>query len=93
MRDVSGYRVFTRAEDELIVRQSQGEFEIRELRKMIHANMTTITRRADELGVKVFIKPHNHGRRAGTFPSTWDDPTPAKIRNDRLLKKLREVHG
>lgn len=84
-------RRFTRAEDELIVRQSRGEFPIKELRKRLRANALTIHRRAAELGV--VIRYNVVGRRPGTALSVQDDLTPARIRNDKLLKRLIEVHG
>lgn len=86
--------MFTRAEDELIVRNSRGELTIKQLRRHLRANVTTIKRRAEQLGVQInYARPRPPGRSSRVFVSTLDNLTPARIIDDKLLKKLREVHG
>lgn len=92
----SQQRSFTRAEDELIVKNSSGQLNIKLLRRILRANVTTIQRRANELGVKLCFKREGGGaggRKAGTFPSTHDNLTPARIKDDKLLARLRQIHG
>jgi hypothetical protein len=87
-------RMFTRADDELIIRNSRGEFNMKDLRKRLRANLTTIQRRADELGVRLILRSYRPpGREAGSFPSTHDNLTPARISDDKLLKRLHRFHG
>lgn len=88
-------RFFTRAEDELIVKQSKGEFGIKELRRLLRANVTTIKRRAEQLGVQINFNVARPpaARSARAFVNTLDNLTPARITDDKLLKRLRLVHG
>lgn len=88
-------RLFTRADDELIVKQSRGEMSMQDLRRSLRANMTSLNRRAAELGVRLLPRYTGNklGRNPKTFLSTQDNLTPARIINDKLLKRLQQVHG
>lgn len=90
-------RLFTRLEDELIVRQARGEFTLKDLRAKLGANIKSIARRADELGVKLTFQRIHRARpprKKDPRLSVHDSLTPASIGDeDKLLARLQLIHG
>jgi hypothetical protein len=83
-------RLFTRADDELILAQSRGEMPIKELRRKLHVGEIALLRRARELQVQLHV-PSAPPRRGKSLPV--DNLEPAKILEDRLLQRLHEFHS
>jgi len=91
-------RAFTRREDEMIVANSEGRMPISELLSHLQSGMTTVTRRADELGVELVTYPvkrnkHNCMPRTDTFDEYGKDNPYSVGSRDRLLARLVEHHA
>jgi len=82
-------RQFSRAEDEMILQQSQGKIALKALQKKLRIGSDALERRAQQLGVKLI---HQFRRSPTTGASIYDDHQPARIHDDKLLKKLRDEH-
>jgi hypothetical protein len=90
-------RNFTRAEDEMILANAKGELSYNKLARELRTGPTTITRRADELGVELRTQPEarnfrNHMPRTDTFDEYGND-NPFSVGKDRLLMRLQEIHS
>lgn len=101
-------RFFTRAEDELIMRQPNGGYSLNALEDMIHASRETIERRALELGITLVIKKRLYppGRRRfenrksrpnealpADFHARDSGANPVSVGRDKLLSRLIDEHG
>jgi len=82
-------RIFTRADDELILAQSQGKMPLKALQQKLRIGNDALERRAQQLGVKL---TRQFRRSPMTGASIYDNHEPARIRDDKLLKKLHDEH-
>ena len=95
-------RVFTRAEDEMILANSRGLISLHRLINDMRCSSETLERRAGELSVKLVKKPRGsrprrerHRSFDPTEPSYASDGSnnSPHVGNDLLLKRLRKHHG
>lgn len=82
-------RVFMPDEDQIILDQANGKINlsITRMEKLLSTNQETIFKRAEELGITLTFKT----TREEYAISNMDDT--CRINDDKLLKKLLEVHG
>jgi hypothetical protein len=76
-------KVLHPGDDALILAYGRGEMPLYALKNKVRCRNDVLAQRARELGVQVEKIPHAH----------YDDLTPARIRDDKLLKRLVQVHG
>lgn len=84
-------RIFTRAEDELILQYSKGQFSLKHTARKLKTGRETVIRRAEEMGL---IVPHERqvSKRRGPPPSDGGF-CPITVQDDKLLKRLQLAHG
>jgi hypothetical protein len=84
---------FTRFDDELILANSQGKISYKFLRRHFRRRWEAAQERALILGVRIY---KGHVSRRAPVPN-WQPMTdtlrPSEITDDKLLKRLMEVHG
>jgi len=84
---------FTRYEDEMILANSHGKLSMKMLRRILKGKQHAMDERAAVLGVRLY---RGHVSRRAPVPN-WSPMTdtlrPSEIADDKLLKRLMEVHG
>jgi hypothetical protein len=86
---INTYRAFTEEEDELIMRQARGELTVKALREQLQTGNYALTRRAEELGVRLNTKARLSLMHLPAMMQ-HDSLEPAKINDDKLLTRLHE---
>jgi hypothetical protein len=89
---INTYRAFTEEEDQLIMSQARGELTVKALRERLQTGNNALARRAEELGVRLNTRARLNPMHLPPMIQ-HDTLTPARIKDDLLLKKLVDVFG